>query len=167
MTRTATKHHREASAGPASVGVTVGYDTDFFAWTQEQARLLREGRFSEIDIENVAEELETLGRSEKREIESRLQVLLAHLLEWRHQSAKRSNSWRSTIVEQRSRLMRDLKDSPSLRRYPREILVEEYVVARLTASGETKLPLEAFPAECPFTIEEILDPDFLPGESAA
>lgn len=143
------------------------YDEDFFAWTQEQAALLRTRRFSSIDIENIAEELESLGRSEKKEIRSRMTVLLTHLLKWGYQASKRSNSWRATLASQRKELRRELTDSPSLRSYPATVLSDLYETARLDASGETGLPLETFPAECPFTIEQILDPEFLPGEPSA
>jgi hypothetical protein len=163
MTRTAAKPSRE----PAAAKPATGYETDFFAWTQEQARLLREGRFSEIDIENVAEELDSLGNSQKREVRSRLVVVLLHLLKWRYQPAKRSGSWQSTLIGQREDIRSELEDSPSLQSYPASQLSRAYATARLKASAETKLPLETFPETCPFTIEEILDPDFLPDESAA
>jgi hypothetical protein len=146
---------------PAAIAA---YDDDFYAWTQEQARLLRAGRFSDVDIQNIAEELETLGRSQKREIVSRLAVLLLHLLKWTVQPDRRSNSWRATILEQRQRIREELEDSPSLRRWPGARLAREYDLARLKASGETGLPLESFPPACPFTIAQVLDPAFLPGE---
>jgi hypothetical protein len=142
------------------------YDRDFYAWTQEQGRLVREGRFSDLDCENIAEELETLGRSQKNEIRSRLRVVLMHLLKWRHQSSRRSNSWRATLLDQREEIAHELKDSPSLRSYPGLVLNQAYRIARLDASGETKLLLETFPEACPFTIEQILDPDFLPDAGA-
>jgi hypothetical protein len=140
------------------------YDDDFYAWTQEQARLLRAGRFSDVDIQNIAEELETLGRSDKREIRSRLQVVLAHLLKWRMQPDRRSTNWRGTITEQRRKLNMLLGESPSLRPFPGRILSEEYPGACVAAAEETGLPLESFPPACPFTIAQVLDPAFLPGE---
>jgi hypothetical protein len=163
MTRTAAKSSREsAAAKPAA-----GYDTDFFAWTQEQARLLREGRFSEIDVENVAEELDSLGNSQKREVRSRLVVVLLHLLKWLHQPSRRSGSWQSTLIGQREEILSELEDSPSLQSFPASQLARAYATARRKASAETRIPLETFPEACPFTIEQILDPDFLPDESAA
>jgi len=138
------------------------YEVDFFAWSQDQGKRLREIRPNSIDWENVAEEIETLGRSEKRSIESNLGVVLLHLLKWQYQPSGRDNSWRASIAEHRKCIRRDMKDSPSLRRYPGEVLAEEYETARLGASGETQLPETAFPEICPYTIEEILDPDFLP-----
>jgi Domain of unknown function DUF29 len=91
-----------------------GYDVDFYAWTIEQAGLLRAGRLSEADIENIAEEIESIGRSEKRELVNRLTVLLIHLLKWQAQPAFRDTSWRLTIAERRGRLVEHLKDNPSL-----------------------------------------------------
>src|SRR5260370_35065042 len=94
---------------------SAAYDEDFYAWTQEQATLLRSGQFSQVDIENVAEELESMGRSDKREIDSRLEVLLVHLLKWQAQVGFRSGSWSGTIREQRGRIQDLLTESPSLR----------------------------------------------------
>lgn len=143
------------------------YDRDFYAWTQEQALLVREGRFSNLDLENVAEELESLGKRQKREIRSRMVVLLLHLLKWRFQSSRRSGSWQSTLIGQRDDLLSDLEESPSLGGYPAAQLEKAYKTARQKAAAETRLPLDTFPEVCPFTIEEILDPDFLPGSDAA
>src|SRR5260370_41891160 len=93
------------------------YEEDFYAWSVEQARLLRSGEFSSIDVANVAEEIESLGRSDKREIQSRLTVLLSHLLKWQMQSAMRSSSWSATIREQRRRIDKLLQESSSLRSF--------------------------------------------------
>lgn len=142
------------------------YDEDFYAWTQEQAAKLRAratfDNRGDIDWENAAEEIESVGNSERYEIESRMAVLLAHLLKWRYQPNRRSNSWRASIGEQRTRIARRLRQSPSLRNFPAECLPDEFPIARLQAIGETDLPDDRFPLECPFTIEEILDPDFFP-----
>jgi hypothetical protein len=138
------------------------YDEDFYAWTVEQARLLREGEFAQIDIENVAEELESMGRGDKREIESRLTVLLVHLLKWQFQPAHRSSGWSGTIREQRRRIEKLLRESPSLRPMPAEALAEAYADAREDAAEETGLGEDAFPAECPFTAEEVLARGFMP-----
>lgn len=140
------------------------YETDFYEWTELQARLLRERRWADLDLENVAEEIETLGRSDKRQIESRLEVLMAHLLKWKYQPGNRLESWTSTITQQRLRIARLLKDSPSLKRYPGEIFLDHYVDARLEASKETGIAFVLFPEECPFTIEELLDVHFFPEE---
>ena len=139
-----------------------GYDEDFYAWTWEQARLLRAGEFSQIDIENVAEELESMGRSDKREIDSRLEVLLTHLLRWRVQVGFRSRSWSGTIREQRSRIEDLLAESPSLRSLVQQIRPSLYARARRVASNETGLPMSMFPARYPFTAAEAMAEDFLP-----
>ena len=138
------------------------YDNDFYAWSVEQARLLRAGEFSAVDIENVAEEIESLGRSDKRGLESRLTVLLMHLLKWQIQSKLRSRSWSGTIIEQRRRIAKLLKESPSLSPFVNEAMAEAYSDAREAASNETGLPETAFPAECPFTPDEVLSRSFLP-----
>lgn len=140
------------------------YREDFFAWTQEQARLLRERRFDELDLANLAEEVESVGRSEKTEIESRLDVLLAHLLKWKYQPGARSSSWRGTITEQRTRIARLLRDSPSLRKYPAEIFSECFLSGRLLASKDSGMDFTLFPEAAPFSLEQALDDTFLPVE---
>ena len=141
------------------------YEADFHRWSEVQARALREQRPADIDWENVAEEIESLGRSDRHEIESRLSVILEHLLKWRFQPAARSNIWRATLLEQRNRILRLIEESPSLASFPGTVLTSEYPAARLRASGETDLPLAAFPETCPFTAEQALDVDYLPGEA--
>jgi hypothetical protein len=141
------------------------YDHDYFAWTVEQGRLLRGLRPTGLDWENVAEEIESLGRSDKRSIENNLNVVVLHLLKWRYQAEKRKGDWKSSLIEHRKRLNRLVAESPSLRHYPAEVLAREYTVARLRASAETGLPESAFPEECPFTIEQVLAPDFWPDET--
>jgi hypothetical protein len=138
------------------------YENDFHEWTQEQARLLRSGRFSQLDIENVAEELESMGRRDKREIDSRLEVLLIHLLKWKLQEGFRSGSWSGSIREQRSRIEDLLRESPRLRRQVAQIRPALYARARREAANETGLPVRMFPARCPFTPEQIMAEDFLP-----
>jgi len=141
------------------------YDADYARWCAEQGALLREGRAEAVDTANLAEEIETLGRSEQRELENRLNVLLVHLLKWRYQPERRSASWRGTIVEQRNRIARRLSESPSLQAYPASILPEEYESARLIAAGETGLNEAVFPVICPFVINEVLDKAFYPDEA--
>jgi DNA-binding transcriptional regulator YdaS (Cro superfamily) len=138
------------------------YDRDYFGWTMRQAALIAERRFGELDLEHLVEEIEDLGRSEKREIENRLGVLLVHLLKWHYQIERRSGGWASTIIEQRARLLKRLQESPSLGGYPSEILEEEYAVARARAAAETGLDVASFPARSPYTVDQILDPDFMP-----
>lgn len=141
----------------------VGYRDDFALWSAEQAALIRAGRLDRVDLENVAEEIESLGRSEQYQIDSRMEVLLQHLLKWQFQPERRTNSWKASIFEQRMRIARVIKGSPSLRDYPAETLAGSFVIGRNQAITETGLPEAAFPETCPYTIEQILDPDFLPG----
>jgi hypothetical protein len=140
----------------------VSYDNDFHAWTREQAALLRRTRPHEIDWENLAEEVESLGRSDKRALGSDLKVVLEHLLKWRYQSEKRSESWSDSIEEHRDRIARIIADSPSLAGWPAEVLAAEYSRARRKALNDTKLPSARIPVVCPFGVEQALDPDFLP-----
>lgn len=141
-----------------------GYEDDFALWSAEQAALIRTGKLDKVDLENVAEEIESLGRSDKREIASRLKVLQLHLLKWQFQPKQRdgNGSWLGTIREQRGRIALLLEESPSLRRQPALVLDREYRNARLDAHDETKLALGTFPETCPYTIDQILDPDFFP-----
>lgn len=141
---------------------TAAYEADFHAWSKDQAARLRELRPNSIDWENLAEEIETLGRSEKREIESRMNVLVLHLLKWSWQPEHRKSGWRASIIEQRRQLARIVRENPSLADYPAAVLEEEFEVARLNAADETGLPEETFPETCPFTIDQVLDPDFWP-----
>ncbi len=132
--------------------MNTAYDRDFHAWTQEQAALLRAGHFSELDIEHLTEELESIGASDKRELASRLTVLLTHLLKWQHQGERRGVSWRLTIAEQRRAIRRLLTDSPSLKSLVPQFIASEYRDARDDASYETALPKTAFPIECPYSV---------------
>jgi hypothetical protein len=141
------------------------YESDFALWAAEQGTLLREGRLDRLDLENLAEEIESLGISNKRQIESRMAILLMHLLKWYYQPEFRCGSWRSTIHEQRRRIARVVRDSPSLKHYPSEILSDEYSSAREKAAMETTVFLDLIPTACPYTIEQVLDPDFLPGQN--
>ena len=141
-----------------------GYEEDFARWSAEQAALIRAGKLDRVDLENVAEEIESLGKSDKGEIRSRLEVLVLHLLKWEKQTEHRSRSWASSISSQRHAIHRLLEDSPSLRPYPGEVLPRDYPRARVKAHEETGVYLEHIPETCPYTIEQILDPDFLPGD---
>jgi hypothetical protein len=138
------------------------YDEDFFEWTRRSAELLRAGRFEQADVEHIAEEIEDMGKQDLKELNSRVQVLVAHLLKWQLQPAKRSRSWTSTIVTQRIEIDADLKQSPSLKRKVRSGLPDNYEKAVERAIADTGLALGLFPAECPFTVEQILDREFLP-----
>jgi hypothetical protein len=138
------------------------YDSDFCEWTERTARSLRLRRFAEVDVEHVAEEIEDMGKRDLRELCSRLEILLAHLLEWKLQPRRRSRSWRATIRAQRTAIQKLLRQSPSLRQRLRAQERESYRVAVGLASDETGLKRERFPARCPFSMEEILDEEFLP-----
>jgi uncharacterized protein DUF29 len=140
----------------------VAYDEDFFGWTEEQARLLRAGEFSQLDIENIAEELESMGRSIRRELRSRLIVLLAHMLKWQQQPGFRSKSWSATFREQRRQINELLAESPSLKPVLSRELTRLYSAARGKAADETGLSETTFPDACPFTPEQILAEGFLP-----
>lgn len=139
------------------------YDTDFNLWLESTVHLLRTQKFDQLDLDNLVEEVEALARRDKRELESRLELLLAHLLKWQYQPQKRTSSWHLTLLEQRRRLERLLKDSPSLKPYLQECLAECYLHARKAAELETQL-VKIFPLECPYSLEQALDNSFLPGE---
>lgn len=132
------------------------YEKDFYLWTQITAEKLRENKFNEIDITNLIEEIESMGRSEKRELKNRLILLLMHLLKWHYQPEKRSESWRTTITEQRICIEGLLEDSPSLKPLLSEVFEDCYQKARLKAADETGIKLNFFPKESPFTLAEIL-----------
>jgi hypothetical protein len=141
---------------------SVEYDEDFYAWTVEQSRLLRAGELSVIDVANIAEEIESMGRSDRRELKSRLVVLVMHLLKWQHQPAGRSRSWSATIDEQRLQIEGLLAESPSLRPNAAAMLAEAHAIARARAIAETGLADEVFPEASPFTVDQALSRAFLP-----
>ena len=138
------------------------YDEDFYAWSNEQAALLRAGRLEQADIAHIAEEIESMGRTEKRELVSRLTVLLLHLLEWRFQPRRRTAGWEASVRVQRNRLADHLEDNPSLRPLLPAALAAAYRDAALTAIAETGLPAATFPASCPWRIEDVMDAGFWP-----
>jgi hypothetical protein len=139
------------------------YEADFYAWTQAQAQKLRDHSANAIDWDNLAEEIESVGRSEKREIRSRLEKVLMHLLKWEFQSAKRTQSWISTLSEQRRQIQLTIDDSPSLGSFPAKLLDQTYEWSRREAAKETGMPLKTFPETCPYSIEDVLDDSFMPG----
>ncbi len=150
----------------ASTSELVSFDQDFHAWVLEQIDLLKSGRFADLDIEHLVDELRAVAMAEESEIENRWVILLHHLLKWEFQPDRRSNSWRATILEQRTRINRVVSDSQSLRRYPATVIEKEYRIARLHASGETGLPLGRFPPGCPYSVAQVLDENFFPGGRA-
>jgi Domain of unknown function DUF29 len=139
------------------------YERDFFAWSRQQAELLRAGKLAEADIEHIAEEIDSMGRAEKRELISRLSVLLLHLLKWRYQPDKRSPSWGASIRVQRNRLDEHLDDNPSLKPLLPQAFASAYRDAALEAVAETGLAESTFPDACPWTVEEVLNSGFWPG----
>jgi Domain of unknown function DUF29 len=138
------------------------YAEDFYGWTQEQAALLRAGHLSALDVEHVAEELESLGMNEKRAIGRQLQRLLAHLLKWRYQPSHRTPSWRRSIRQARDVIADVLEDNRGLRPYPAQRLPLAYRRARRDAADDTGLPLRTFPVPCEWTPEQVLEEDFWP-----
>ena len=141
------------------------HDQDFYAWALGNAALLRDGRLSEIDIEHVAEELESMGRSERRELVSRLAILFAHLLKWANQSGRRSSSWRNIIKVQRLDTSGVLADNPSLQAQAGDIVSAAYEKSKLLAANETGFDERRFPEQCPWTLEQALDPDYWPDQA--
>ncbi|TWH71291.1 uncharacterized protein DUF29 [Azomonas agilis] len=137
--------------------MTVSYDSDFYGWTQEQADLLRSGRLTELDIQNLLEEIEAMGRSAENELESRLQVLFMHLLKWEYQPSRRGKSWQLTIEEQRRKIERRLNKSPSLKHKLPDIIDDAYGDAVIAAERETGLERSVFPTNCPWSLEEALN----------
>jgi hypothetical protein len=140
------------------------YEQDFYSWTQKQAQLLRDQQWHHLDLNNLIEEIESLGRQERQQLRNRLSILIAHLLKWEYQPTKRSRSWLATIRVQRIDLYQLLEDSPSLKPYLTEAMQKAYIKAVELAASETNLPLKTFPSECFYTLEQILDNRFYPGE---
>ena len=138
------------------------YELDYQQWLETTVGHLSDRNFDQVDLEYLVVELESMGKSEKASLESNLAILLMHLLKYKYQPQKRSDSWRSSIVEHRRRILRAFKHSPSLRMHFTEVLTECYQDARQDAKTETQLAITTFPEICPFALEEILDPNFLP-----
>ena len=138
------------------------YNQDYYLWLENTAKLLKEGKLSELDTANLSEEIEEMGRSEKRAVESNLVVVLMHLLKYKYQPQKRSNSWKASIREHRRRLRKAFQDSPSLKQYFEDVFPECYQDAREQASDETGFPLDTFPTASPFTPEQAINRDYLP-----
>lgn len=140
------------------------YETDFYAWTQEQVALLRDRQWSQIDQQNLIEEIDSLGKQQRQELRNRLSVLIGHLLKWQFQSQRRSRSWLATLRIQRLDTTELLEENPSLKPYLEEALRKAYLKGVELAVGETDLPRRVFPSECPYSLTEILDDSFYPGE---
>jgi hypothetical protein len=140
------------------------YETDFYAWTQEQASLLSNQQWTQIDLEHLIEEIESLGKQQRQELRNRLSVLVSHLLKWEHQPQLRSSSWLATIRIQRLDISDLLTDNPSLKPYLEEALQNAYLKSVALAVGETNLPDHTFPKDCFYRLSEILSDRFYPGE---
>jgi Domain of unknown function DUF29 len=141
------------------------YEQDYHHWLETTAQQLRDGNLAALDIQNLLEEIEDMGRSERRSVYSNLKILLLHLLKYAYQPSMRSNSWLGSIVEHRQRTNKAFKDSPSLRPYYAEIFVEAYGEARELAAVETGMAIDEFPVESPFGLDEVLRSGYLPTES--
>jgi len=132
------------------------YDKDFYKWSLEQSMILKKGEYSKLDIDNLREEIEALGRSEKRALESFLKILLLHLLKCKYQPEYKTPSWDNSIKIQRYNITKSLEDNPSLRPLVNELIKRAYYSARLEASNETSLNEKIFPVNCPWTLEECM-----------
>jgi hypothetical protein len=136
------------------------YENDFYGWTEQQAKFLRNQQLNQIDWNHLAEEIEAMGRSEKRQLESRLEILIMHLLKWQFQPNLRSRSWQLTIKEQRLRLEKLLTENPSLKSSLEDLIINSYPLAVINAEKETGLPI--FPQNCPYDLTEIFSSEFFP-----
>lgn len=140
------------------------YEDDVVAWSTEQARLLRERRFELLDVDNIAEEIEDVGKSEQRELASRMAVLLAHLLKWQFQPERRGKSWRLTIADQRRLVRRRLAKTPSMRPMLTDADWQDdmWTDAVAQATKESGLSRENFPAQCPWSFDDVLTDGWMP-----
>ena len=141
------------------------YETDVVAWANEQAGFVRAGRFDQLDLKHIAEEIEDVGKSEQRELASRMAVLLAHLLKWDHQPARRSKSWQYTLTTQRKEVAYVISEAPSLRtKFSDERWLDiVWSKAKSQAESETGLDIDTFPEVCPWPISDVLSEGWLPG----
>lgn len=138
------------------------YETDYLQWIETTVKKLRFEDYTNVDWENLIEEIEDMGRSERRSLKSNLIVVLVHLLKWQFQPEHRSGSWEGSIIEHRRRIREAIFDSPSLQPYLESIFVECYPQAVKQAKAETRLPLEIFPQQCPYELVELMNDEFLP-----
>lgn len=143
-------------AGPA------GYDEDFTAWAFEQTELLRRGRLADVDLPHLAEEIESLGNEQIHALEFFDTLLILHLLKWQFQPQRRTRSWSGTILNARTQLRRRETRNPTLKTRSSKIVADTDPDARRQAANETGLPMDNFPATCPYSLDQLRDPDFLP-----
>lgn len=139
------------------------HELDFYAWTQQQVNLIKSGNLVDVDFEHLLEEIESMGASERRELISKLAILLAHLLKWQYQPSFRGRSWQLIIKEQRRQLQRHLKDNPSLHARLDEFIADSYIDSVLLAAKESGLDESAFPVQCPYVEDDLLNSEFYPG----
>jgi hypothetical protein len=139
------------------------YDTDYLQWLETTVEKLRGQDFASVDWPHLVEEIEDMGRSERRRLESNLIVVLLHLLKWQYQPEQRSGSWEASLIEHRRRIRKSLQESPSLQPYLESIVAEAYTEAVKQARAETGLALTVFPEECPYGLTGIMEDEFLPG----
>ena len=138
------------------------YEQDFYAWTQEQAQLLRLGKLQDLDIENLAEEIASLGRQQKQELRNRFGILIGHLLKWEYQRHLRGKSWKITIDLQRDEILELVNENPSLKPYLEEAIAKSYKQAIALVVKETPLDKDDLPSECLYTFAQVFDQDFYP-----
>lgn len=136
------------------------YTTDFYGWTQEQVNLLRQRKLDYIDIDNLVEEIESLGKQQQQELKNRLGVLIGHLLKWQYQPNRRSKSWKYTIQEQRLQIIDLIEQNPSLKPYQEEAISKAYQLGLLLVGRETPINPKTLPQQCPYSFEQIMDISF-------
>jgi len=140
----------------------ITYQTDFYSWTQQQAALLKARQFNELDFDNLIEEIESMGASERKELDSRLIELLLHLLKWQYQPKRKGSSWEVSIAKQRVGIRKVLRDNPSLKYQLEQRVIDCYPDAKSYATIETKLSKSRFPEECPYSLEQLFNENFMP-----
>ncbi len=142
--------------------MTTSYDTDVVAWANEQALYIRTGSFNKLDLEHLADEIEDVGKSEKRELASRMSVLLAHLLKWQFQPAKQSKSWQRTIKEQRRAIQLHIKSVPSLKTALTNADWVDAIYSDAVSIAINETGFDAFAEDCPWLMSDVLTDDWLP-----
>jgi hypothetical protein len=145
---------------PADKPLGAEYDRDFYSWLMEQARHVRDGHWDSVDRENLAEEIESLGREQFNKLESAFRVLLMHFLKWDHQASKRSRSWMLTIETQRLEIEDVLADNPGLKPRIGEAITRAYRKARVEAAKETGLDKATFPETCSYSYDDMVSRTF-------
>lgn len=143
------------------------YETDFYAWTLEQSQLLKDNNFQNLDIVNLVEEVESLGKQQRQELENRLTILLGHLLKWDYQPDCRSKSWKATIREQRRATQKLIRQNPSLKPYLEEAIADAYESGLDLVVRETPLDYPELPQACAYTLAQLFDPEFPSGLNQA